>query len=149
MDARTVGEEGADRVGRLVEHRTATKPPNDAAPTQSRSKPPLADSTNAGGSGAVDEGRGARGGGTVEMPEADAVEMPKAIRFAIRAGRRKGDDDGYEYDDDDGGERVRRGFGRDAARGGVGFERRCGLWRATAAATSRCRTPSSRVALGK
>ncbi|ACO66738.1 predicted protein [Micromonas commoda] len=105
------GEEGADRVGRLVEHRTATKPSNDAAPTQSRSKPPLADSTNAGGSGAVDEGRGARGGGTVEMPEADAVEMPKAIRFAIRAGRRRrGDDDDYEYDDDDGGSELDAGL---------------------------------------
>ena len=36
------------------------------------------------------------------MPEADAVEMPKAIRFAIRAGRRRrgGDDDDYDYDDD-------------------------------------------------
>ena len=111
MDARTVGEEGADRVGRLVEHRTATKPSNDAAPTQSRSKPPLADSTNAGGSGAVDEGRGARGGGTVEMPEADAVEMPKAIRFAIRAGRRRrGDDDDYEYDDDDDGSELDAGL---------------------------------------
>ena len=31
------GEEGADRVGRLVEHRTATKPSNDAAPPQSHS----------------------------------------------------------------------------------------------------------------
>ena len=97
------GEEGADRAGRLVEHRAATKSSNGAAPRESRSnKTPLADSTNAGVSGAADEGRGARGGEMVEMPEADAVEMPKAIRFAIRAGRRRrgGDDDDYDYDDD-------------------------------------------------
>ena len=98
------GEEGADRAGRLVEHRAATKSSNGAAKSsnESRSKTPLADSTNAGVSGAADEGRGARGGETVEMPEADAVEMTKAIRFAIRAGRRRrgGDDDDYDYDDD-------------------------------------------------
>ena len=90
------GEEGADRAGRLVEHRAATKSSNGAAKSsnESRSKTPLADSTNAGVSGAADEGRGARGGET--------VEMPKAIRFAIRAGRRRrgGDDDDYDYDDD-------------------------------------------------
>ena len=93
------GQEGADRAGRLVEHRAATKSSNGAAPRESRSnKTPLADSTNAGVSGAADEGRGARGGET--------VEMPKAIRFAIRAGRRRrgGDDDDYDYDDDDGNE---------------------------------------------
>ena len=98
------GEEGADRAGRLVEHRAATKSSNGAAKSsnESRSKTPLADSTNAGVSGAADEGRGARGGETVEMREADAVEMTKAIRFAIRAGRRRrgGDDDDYDYDDD-------------------------------------------------
>ena len=98
------GEEDADRAGRLAEHRAATKSSNGAAKSsnESRSKTPLADSTNAGVSGAADEGRGARGGETVEMPEADAAEMPKAIRFAIRAGRRRrgGDDDDYDYDDD-------------------------------------------------
>ena len=46
------------------------------------------------------------------MPEADAVEMPKAIRFAIRAGRGGGggDDDDYEYDDDDGGSELDAGL---------------------------------------
>ena len=80
-----------------MEPRVSTKPSDDADTTLiPRTIPmtgatPLADSTNS----MADEGRGAR-------DEADAVEMPKAIRFAIRAGRRRrgGDDDDYNYDDD-------------------------------------------------
>ena len=112
------GEEGSrrggleeDRSGRLVEPRVSTKPSDDTDTTLTRAIPrtgatPLADSTNA-----ADEGRGARDGAAVEMPKADAVEMPKAIRFAIRAGRRRRGDDDYEYEyDDDGGNELDAGL---------------------------------------
>ena len=102
MDARAVG--GGRRGSRgdvswSIAPRRRTS--NGAARSTSRSATPLADSTNAGVSGAADEGRVCAARGTVERDEADAVEMPKAIRFAIRAGRRRrGGDDDYDYDDD-------------------------------------------------
>ena len=89
------GEEGADRAGRLVEHRAATKSSNDAAKSssESRSKTPPTP-TNAGVSGAADE----------EEARAAGRRSRCARRTRSRCPRRFGS----PYARGDGGRRRRR-----------------------------------------